>query len=282
MVAALTFFRWQTIFFGVAHTALGIFVAAIHLLFLEDGAALFPVVQTLAKTFDCGLDPLKNGTELFCSSVAKNNKTWLNADVTMRHTDLGIPIIFYFIVTGLMQLYAISPLRWEKTSSNVEEGKTLCCRWASGAFSYAALAGLLSYFAGFAYILEMVLIVALIFSAYAGMAMFMMKKERKGFWFHSILPLAQYILALALVFGMFVYWINKEYEELPSFVWALLIGELILFNILPAMYVAEHFLSDEEGVLNESIIYRMEFLYNLADAAAKIYAAFVVVFFVFM
>lgn len=286
--------RYQGIGLGLAHLLAAIltFIFA-FLVQIDDKGTEFPIYVGKSTWVDCEnfrheeIDGYVDNVtahdiRMYCRDTVKNSKTMSYTKMKWDVINLSIFTTLYFAISAAAHLLYTSPMYWKKYKSEMEEGRTLSVRWIEYAISAAIAFVPIAYFVGFqdAWVigLSCSIISATNMAAYG---YYSGQRLREDFLRHMLFPTIHYMALLVFLIFAFISWNMDNLNDIPGFVYAILIGEAVLYNLFPVIFFVEYLMRTEDGYLDGHRVYYIETAYNFASAVSKLFLGGVLAFNVF-
>ena len=273
------FIRIQGLVLGVVHLA-GAIYSLVATLDTEIYNTYFPIHYPERIWVDCK-NMLHEQINVKNDIVMQNSiRVWCNAtksERAMTYTNniwfdfpFGWLLVAYFAWTALFH-FIYTTIYWNHYIEVINEGKRLRIRWFEYAHSSAVLFFIFSYLFGHTNIVIITGLTLLIY--FVVLTPFITKPEGNVTIYVSI-SLTYVKVWLYLIKTFFID--NWNYlENVPWFVYVILIGEFILFNSFPLVFVYEYYAIKR----NKNRLYKIETTYNLLSVISKLLTGAVFVFF---
>lgn len=278
------FLRIQGFFLGTLHFS-GALLALIASIDTNNFNTLFPLHYSKGIWIDCKnltherinvIDDtsLRLRIRDFCSST-KSVKAMTYTDNVWFDAPFGWLIMGYFLWTAIFHFFYVTVYWKTYMDKVVNAGERLRIRWLEYAVSASIMFFIISYFFGHTNIMTLCLLSLIVY--FVIFIPFFISAENNYSGVYVTACLAYSLVWLYLILSFLIE--QWDYlSEIPWYVYVILMGEFVLFNLFPGVFYLEY-KSIKRGETN---LVKTETMYNVLSAASKFLLGIIFGFFIFM
>jgi hypothetical protein len=213
-----------------------------------------------------GVNPVE--IRAFCAQT-KSSKVMTYSVIDWHDVPFGWIVFAFFLWTGLAHLVYVTIL-WTRYKDSLEEGRRWTLRWVEYAVSASLMYFLILYFFGITNSIVLIVMSVAVFCVILSPAVVKSK---------TAMILVAVIYATVWLYP-FIRLFAENWDTLGQitwFVWLILLGEFVLFNLFPVVYLFEN-----KRIHDDLSLYGTDTAYNVLSMVSKLLLGLILGFFVFM
>lgn len=257
----------QHAIYGSLHTVFGLVSIVLGSIEVDGINTIFPISWEEKFWVDCKSyahermvfeysPELKWKIKIYCSSTQSKGIMFIS-DIVFTDLNFQWFVVAYFLITGLAHFFYIS-IYSNSYKKLIEENLCLRLRWIEYALSAGIMIGLIAFFIGIQNGAELLFLFNLQYIIISS-----------GFYKRLPIPfvctlVVSHLLLWMYLFLQFFFYNSSNLSEVPWFVYMIIIGEFVLYNLFFIMYTIERNMS----ALDISV-YTIESGYNILSFVSK-------------